>query len=123
VPESLDLRAPGRQHARMESDSFVPLFWLGVALLVFGCIALLCRAAGGPAPQLRYCKRCGQSGRTTNSRPGSNAVELLLWLGALAPGLFYTLWRNSRVHAVCAGCGSAEIIPVDSPLARQMGSS
>lgn len=64
-----------------------------------------------------YCKDCGTIAAPATDTPGSILIELVLWLCFIIPGLIYSLWRHSRRHDVCAKCGSAHLIPPDSPLA------
>lgn len=67
---------------------------------------------------MKVCKQCGTVGDTTKSTPGSMAIELLLWLCFLIPGLIYSLWRLSRRHEVCRACGSKDLVPADTPVGR-----
>lgn len=66
------------------------------------------------------CLRCGSVDGARQVRRGSLVVEVLLWLMWLLPGLIYTAWRWSTLHAVCVCCGAAELVPVDSPRGRQL---
>lgn len=52
--------------------------------------------------------------------PGSFAVELLLWLCLLVPGLVYSLWRLSARRDVCAKCGAGQLLPLDTPKGAQI---
>lgn len=65
----------------------------------------------------RYCLRCGYTGEPTTVTPGSILIELVLWLFMIVPGLVYSLWRINRRHDACPKCGSADLIPADSPRA------
>jgi len=67
-----------------------------------------------------YCKACGHVGKAKNQTTGSILIELVLWCFLIVPGLFYSLWRMCSTKKVCPLCRSSEIIPIDSPLARQM---
>ncbi len=66
------------------------------------------------------CADCGHAGRTATRTPGSILIEVVLWCCLIVPGLVYSLWRHSRRHEVCASCGSASIIPQDSPRGAQL---
>jgi hypothetical protein len=66
------------------------------------------------------CSRCRHVGEPVSSTPGSIWIELVLWLCLLIPGLVYSLWRLSRRHPVCARCGSADLLPVDTPRGREL---
>jgi hypothetical protein len=66
-----------------------------------------------------FCPACGASGRPVKKARGSLAVEIMLWLLLIVPGLVYSVWRMTTYRRVCATCGSDAVIPVDSPLARR----
>jgi len=67
---------------------------------------------------MKVCKQCGTVGEPVNSTPGSMAIELVLWLCFLIPGLIYSLWRLSRRHSVCRACGSKDLVPVNTPVGQ-----
>jgi len=50
---------------------------------------------------------------------GNMGTELLAWLLFLIPGLIYSLWRMNSVYKGCPVCKAANMIPVDSPIARK----
>lgn len=64
-----------------------------------------------------YCKTCGTVAKPSTETPGSILIELVLWCCFIVPGLVYSLWRHNKRHAACPKCGSADLIPADSPLA------
>jgi uncharacterized membrane protein YqaE (UPF0057 family) len=66
------------------------------------------------------CPVCGSVGNTQSFTPGSFLIEVVLWLCFLIPGLIYSLWRLSARKKVCAGCGSAQLIPLNSPMGRKI---
>jgi hypothetical protein len=72
-------------------------------------------AARSPA---RYCPNCGTVGPAKTRVKGSFAIELLLWLCFLVPGVIYSIWRLTTKEAVCPSCGAPNMIPADSPKAR-----
>jgi len=51
---------------------------------------------------------------------GSFFMELFLWIILIIPGLIYSLWRLTTVQQVCSSCGASELIPPDTPKARQL---
>lgn len=65
------------------------------------------------------CKSCGNAGSRIDT-PGSVAVELVLWLCFIVPGLIYSLWRRSAQRDVCDRCGSPDIVPLDTPIGRKL---
>jgi hypothetical protein len=61
---------------------------------------------------------CGRVAAPVQHTPGSLAIEVVLWLCFLVPGLVYSLWRHSARHDVCASCGGASLLPPDAPVAQ-----
>ena len=70
------------------------------------------------AGQGMYCKKCGNLGPTKRTMKGSFAVELVLWLFFLLPGLVYSIWRLTTKGRGCSVCGSDDVIPANAPLAK-----
>ena len=64
-----------------------------------------------------YCVACGTRSDGKQKARGSTLVELALWLTFLLPGLIYSVWRLGNKYRACPACGSAELIPIDSPKA------
>jgi TonB family protein len=62
-----------------------------------------------------YCRNCGSIATPKKKVRGWFALELLLWLLFIIPGVCYTLWRLTTKVRVCRMCGAADIIPADSP--------
>ena len=69
------------------------------------------------------CLKCGHVGEPASRTPGSMAVEVVLWLCFLLPGLVYSLWRLSARRPVCACCGALDLVPVDSPNGRALAAA
>lgn len=68
----------------------------------------------------KLCTTCGHVGKTKTVTKGSFAIELLLWLFFLLPGLIYSVWRLTSRHEACSSCGSTTVIPLNSPLAQKL---
>lgn len=66
------------------------------------------------------CSGCGSVGKTKREVKGNLAVEIVLWLFFLIPGLIYSLWRQGTYHEICAVCGSTNLIPVGSPVGQKL---
>ena len=66
------------------------------------------------------CRDCGSIGETRTEARGSLGIEILLWLLFIVPGVVYTLWRRSTLHEACAACGSANVVPLDTPIGREL---
>ena len=81
----------------------------------------------------RLCARCGSETRPKRHIGGSFLIELFVWgLGVvgllffpfgmiiLCCAFLYSLWRLSATKFVCRACGSAELLPLNSPAALRL---
>jgi hypothetical protein len=68
----------------------------------------------------KLCTSCGKIASPALHTRGSFGIEIILWLCLILPGILYSLWRLSSRIEVCAACGSANIIPVNSPAAEKI---
>lgn len=66
-----------------------------------------------------YCTACGAIGKPRVRNRGSSAIEIILWVCFIIPGLFYTLWRMGRKDRYCRTCNTPNPIPAASPLAQR----
>jgi len=66
------------------------------------------------------CTQCGTEGPTRQHTPGSFAVELLLFLFFIIPGVVYGIWRLAARKQVCRICGSPNVVPVETPMGRKL---
>jgi uncharacterized membrane protein YqaE (UPF0057 family) len=94
-----------------------------VALLVGGYLLYRARRFTESRRPALFCPHCGTVGQPRMHTKGSVAIEIVLWLCFLVPGLLYSLWRVTSREPRCAGCGHPGLIPADSPRARQMEAS
>jgi ribosomal protein S27AE len=67
------------------------------------------------------CTRCGSIAAPEYYRSGSVLITLVLLAIGILPGLIYYLWTRSHSHWGCGQCGSDELVPSDSPQAKQLG--
>jgi len=67
-----------------------------------------------------FCCNCGHEGKAKKGTPGSLLIEILLWFMMLVPGLIYSIWRMSSKFQKCPHCNSKNILPSDSPIAKQI---
>ena len=66
------------------------------------------------------CTTCGaQTDMPQSTARCSFAIEVVLWLALIIPGLLYSLWRQSTRRKVCPACGSATLILADTPDGRK----
>lgn len=66
-------------------------------------------------PKMKICSTCGHAGMSVTTTKGSMAIELVLWICFIIPGLIYSLWRMSSKHPACSLCASPAIVPLASP--------
>lgn len=66
------------------------------------------------------CTQCGTVGNGKSYTRGGCLIELILWCCFIIPGLVYSLWRLSTRTKVCASCGAATLVPLDSPVGRKL---
>lgn len=64
-----------------------------------------------------HCTACGTEAQPKDVTKGSMGVELVLWLCFIVPGVIYSVWRLTSKHRACPACGSAQLIPINSPAA------
>ncbi len=69
---------------------------------------------------MSVCTVCEHHGPAKMHTKGSTAIELILWLLFIVPGLIYSLWRLSTRRPVCAQCGSEQIVPATSPAGQRV---
>ena len=71
----------------------------------------------------RVCKDCGTVAEPKTKARGSMAVEVILWLCFLVPGLIYSVWRLANKYESCPACGGEKLLPLGSPLGAQVAQS
>lgn len=103
--------------------SFSALHWV-IALVMLAIAAVFFRGVWrmvfpGKGASL-VCITCGHHGPTKPQTRGSFAIELVLWLLFIVPGLLYSLWRLSTRRHVCSACGGATLVPPDTPAGRKL---
>lgn len=86
-----------------------------LAVIMYGLFRLI---SPGKAGAEKYCTACGEQGKPKTVTRGSIWIEIILWLCFIVPGVIYSIWRMTTRHAACASCGSKQLVPLDSPVAR-----
>lgn len=66
------------------------------------------------------CTSCGCYCYPQKKTRGSFAIEIILWLFFLIPGLIYTIWRLTTRYSVCPKCGHSTLVPSDSPVGQKL---
>ena len=67
----------------------------------------------------KVCTSCGFVGTPTSITKGSFLIEVFLWIMLIVPGIIYSLWRLTSRFDACPKCQSPNMIPADSPVAKQ----
>lgn len=65
-----------------------------------------------------FCVQCEHFGTPKNYTNGAFAIEAILWLMFLVPGLIYTIWRLTTRYSGCPRCGAPHMIPAEAPRAQ-----
>ena len=92
---------------------------IAVVLIALAVWAILRALIKKPPPDL-ICTKCGTQGQPEKRMKGSWVIELILWLCFIIPGMIYTQWRHSSRYSACPVCGGTDLIPLDSPMAKQL---
>lgn len=66
-------------------------------------------------PIVSICPNCGSVTSPETKYRGNFAIELILWLCFLIPGLIYTIWRATSKYSACPACGHTGMIPLNTP--------
>lgn len=66
-----------------------------------------------------HCLTCGTEDTVARVRRGNVAIEIILWILFIIPGLIYSLWRINSRHDACRACASTVLVPIKSPAAAQ----
>ncbi len=92
-----------------------------MAFLIFICVVWsLFKIAQAILAKEVVCRDCGFTGELIKKPKGNLAMEIVLWLCFLVPGLLYSVWRMSNRAYCCPTCGGQQLIPTDSPIGRQL---
>lgn len=95
--------------------------WQLLMVLVYvAVLVLLFKSIRKDAKKNMICSRCGTQARSKTHTRGSILIEILLWLLFIIPGLIYSIWRLTTRGKVCAVCGAAELVPVNSPAGKEL---
>lgn len=66
------------------------------------------------------CSTCGTAGRPSTKTRGSIFIEIILWICFIVPGIIYSIWRLTTRAKVCRACGAKELVPLASPVGREL---
>lgn len=68
----------------------------------------------------KLCTQCLTQAVPKLYTKGNIGTEIVLWLLFILPGVLYSVWRHASRYHGCPSCGSADVIPLNSPRARQL---
>jgi len=69
--------------------------------------------------EILVCTNCGHVGETKTVTKGHFALEVVLWLCFLVPGIIYSIWRLTTRHEACPVCGNTNLLPQNAPMAQK----
>lgn len=90
-----------------------------IAVTILGLIGVSIFARIAADPGKYICKNCGSQERTKSITRGSIAIEIVLWLLFILPGVIYSVWRLTTRRRGCRSCGG-EVIDVNSPMGKKL---
>lgn len=103
--------------------------WVFVAILAAVVVGAVVLSARRPE---KLCTACGTVDRPSYKSTGSIGIGLFMWIGGIALAAtvhwLFLLMPIGHLIAriassgvlVCARCGSANLVPVDSPVAQKL---
>lgn len=65
-----------------------------------------------------YCNHCGSVGYAKKRARGEGWITMVLLFFCVLPGLIHWLWRMTHRERSCPDCGSTDVLPADSPRAK-----
>lgn len=65
------------------------------------------------------CTACGYIGESKTVTKGHFALEVVLWLCFLIPGIIYSIWRLATRFEACPTCGNVNPLPASAPMAQK----
>lgn len=101
--------------------SFSIVHWIITLILIAMVVTILKSAFGGQGSKSKkVCPACGTIADPVFKTRGTFAIEVVLWICLLVPGLIYSLWRLSSRYQICPACGASGMIPVDTPMGKSL---
>lgn len=104
-------------------SSFSVFHWAILALLCYmvfkGVTGLFSGRGEVSRSGSMICQSCGTRCEPRTITKGSLGIEVILWICFIIPGVLYTIWRLTTRHKGCPKCGSASVIPTDTPMGRK----
>jgi hypothetical protein len=104
-------------------ESFGLIHWIILLLIVWVVWASVRGSAQRAGSTPMICTKCEHQGPGLRQTRGHFALEVVLWLLFIVPGLIYSIWRLTTRRVVCARCSSPELVPIDTPAGRRLSRS
>lgn len=101
-------------------SSFGLLHWVIFAAIAYAVFIAARGIFGSKKGAEMVCLDCGTQARAVRRTKGSLAIEILLWLCFLVPGMIYSIWRLTTRTWACPECGSERLAPPHTPAAKRM---
>lgn len=98
-------------------ESLLPLALImgGIAFIGYHLLKGMISGYTGADKKQMICQNCGTIGQPRIETKGSIAIEIILWLCLIIPGLVYSIWRLCSKYRACPACRSADMIGTDTP--------
>lgn len=103
--------------------SFSVVHWLialGIFFLIYKIVRGIYTIGKVSDTGSMVCQNCGTRGEPKTIIKGSIAIEIVLWLCFILPGLIYSLWRLTTKQPGCPACGQTSMIGITTPKGRQL---
>ncbi|EIL88521.1 hypothetical protein UU9_12258 [Rhodanobacter fulvus Jip2] len=85
------------------------------------CVVLVILTLFGSSPTKKICRYCGHVGKPAIARGGSMGLAWFLFIiVSMGLGLIFYLFRAREKREVCQSCGHDEVIPINSPVGREL---
>ena len=65
------------------------------------------------------CTACGHVGSSKTITKGHFALEVVLWLCLVVPGIIYSVWRHASRYEACPVCENPNLLPKTAPMAQK----
>jgi uncharacterized membrane protein YqaE (UPF0057 family) len=99
-------------------SEFSLIHWLIVAGVGYVLYRAL-RPARPRASDPMVCLHCGTVAPPVVQTRGHFALEVVLWLLLIVPGIIYSIWRLASRRDVCGACSSANLVSPATPAGKR----
>jgi hypothetical protein len=121
TPRRRRLTIPSGSASKGGGNSMESLFqWVIVGAIFYAIYSVIAKSSSpgsGANAGALHCMTCGTDGPGRSRTSGSIAIEIVLWVCLIVPGVVYSIWRLTTRRKVCAACGSEQVVPYAAPAA------